>query len=174
MRLTVLRQTAKGLPMTAGTGDEKYELREPALKVLGSIRWYLWHGNTQEALQHLEILEMDRDAATAGSKDSSTRKLLRATEEFHAYIANNQVFIPNNGERYRQGERISTGFVEAAVDYSSPSALPGGNRCSGVLSEPICSCSCASGYLKESWSRHFETGIPAFDPPERKILKKAA
>jgi hypothetical protein len=25
----------------------------------------------------------------------------------------NQGFIPNNGERYRQGERISTGFVVA-------------------------------------------------------------
>ena len=33
------------------------------------------------------------------------------------YIANNESFIINYGERYRQGDRISTGFVESAVNY---------------------------------------------------------
>jgi hypothetical protein len=117
MRLTVLHQTAKGLPMTVGEEDEQCELREPALKVLESIKWYLWHGNTYEALQHLDTLEMDLDAAVEENKDATTRKLLRALEEFHTYIANNQAFIPNYGERYRQGDRISTGFVESAVNY---------------------------------------------------------
>ena len=93
------------------------ELREPTLKVLDSIKWYLCHGNTYEALQYLESLEMDLDAADEERKDSTTHKLLRAVEEFHTYIANNQAFIPNYGERYRQGERISTGFVESAVNY---------------------------------------------------------
>ena len=37
--------------------------------------------------------------------------------EMDSYIANNQAFIPNYGERYRQGDRISTGFVESAVNY---------------------------------------------------------
>ena len=37
-------------------------------------------------------------------------------EEFHTYIENNAGFIPNYGERYRQGERISTGFVESTVN----------------------------------------------------------
>ena len=31
-------------------------------------------------------------------------------------IENNKSFIPNSGERYRHGERISTGFVESTVD----------------------------------------------------------
>jgi hypothetical protein len=44
------------------------------------------------------------------------RKLLKAVEECHTYIANNQGFIPNYGERYRTGERISTGFVESTVN----------------------------------------------------------
>jgi hypothetical protein len=115
---TVLNQTAKGLPMTFDDEDQRYELKEPTLKVLESIKWYLWHGNTYEALQHLETLEMDLDAATdEENKDTTTRKLLRAVEEFHTYIANNQAFIPNYGERYRQGDRISTGFVESAVNY---------------------------------------------------------
>ena len=49
--------------------------------------------------------------------DSATHMLSRAVEEFHTYIANNEAFIPNYGERYRQEERISTGFVESAVNY---------------------------------------------------------
>jgi len=32
------------------------------------------------------------------------------------YIENNKGFIPNYGERYRAGERISTGFVESTVN----------------------------------------------------------
>ena len=86
--------------------------------MLESIKWYLWHGNTYEALQHMETLEMDLDAAAnQENKDATTRKLLRAVEEFHTYIANNQTFIPNYGERYRQRDRISSGFVESAVNY---------------------------------------------------------
>lgn len=60
---------------------------------------------------------MDLDTAGEKDKNSVTRKLLRTVEEFHTYIVNNQTFIPNYGERYRQGDRISTGFVESAVNY---------------------------------------------------------
>jgi len=117
MRLTVLRQIAKGLPMTVGEDDEKRDLREPALKMLESIKWYLWHGNTYEALEQLYTLEMDLDIADKESRDTTTHKLLREVEEFQTYITNNQGFIPNYGERYRQGDRISTGFVESTVNY---------------------------------------------------------
>jgi hypothetical protein len=37
-------------------------------------------------------------------------------EEFHTYIDRNRAFITNYGERYRYGERISTGFVESTVN----------------------------------------------------------
>jgi hypothetical protein len=42
--------------------------------------------------------------------------LLKAVAEFHTYIEDNRRFIPNYGERFRQGERISTGFVESTVN----------------------------------------------------------
>jgi hypothetical protein len=59
---------------------------------------------------------MDPDAAVAMSGHATARKLLKAMEEFHTYIENNKGFIPNYGERYRHGERISTGFVESTVN----------------------------------------------------------
>ena len=36
--------------------------------------------------------------------------------EFETYIRNNREFIPNFGERRRQGEPISTAFVESTIN----------------------------------------------------------
>ena len=47
---------------------------------------------------------------------SCLKKLDRAVNEFATYVDNNAGAIVNYGERYRCGERISTGFVESAVN----------------------------------------------------------
>jgi hypothetical protein len=116
MRLTVLQQTAKGLPNQTRDEEVDYPLRDPVLRELERLKWYLWHGNVYKALQVVQSVEMDLDAAVATSGHGTARKRLKAVEEFHTYIANNQGFIPNYGERYRAGERISTGFVESTVN----------------------------------------------------------
>lgn len=43
-------------------------------------------------------------------------KLLKQLREFDTYIQNNRDYIPNYGERYRNGERIATSFVESTVN----------------------------------------------------------
>ena len=111
MRLTVLTQTAKGLPETVGEGEDQQPLRPELLETLNSIKWYLWHGNVFQALRHPQFVEMDLESAAFENQEETTRKLLKAT-----YIQRNGGFIPNYGERYRNGERISTGFVESAVN----------------------------------------------------------
>jgi hypothetical protein len=52
------------------------------LKTLESIKWYLWHGNMFQAHQHLRFLEMDLESAAFETKEETTRKLLKAVEEF--------------------------------------------------------------------------------------------
>ena len=47
---------------------------------------------------------------------ASASKLERSVSEFETYIRNNQKFIPNFGERYRQGDVISTAFVESTIN----------------------------------------------------------
>ena len=116
MRLTVLQQTAKGLPDQTRDEETDYPLRDPVVRELERLKWYLWHGNVYKALQVVQSVEMDLDAAVATSGHATARKLLKAVEEFHTYIENNGGFIPNYGERYRAGERISTGFVESTVN----------------------------------------------------------
>ena len=115
MRLTVLQQTAKGLLEKTNDGEETYELRDPVVRESDRLKWFVRHGNVYKALQVVQSVEMARDAA-AYTADGTARKLYKAVEGFHTDIANNKRFIPNSGERYRAGERISTGFVESTVN----------------------------------------------------------
>ena len=46
----------------------------------------------------------------------SLRKLASALGELATYITNNVGHVVNYGERFRAGERISTGFVESAIN----------------------------------------------------------
>src|SRR6185312_147840 len=46
----------------------------------------------------------------------SIQKLQQATHEFHVYITTNQSFLVNYGDRYRNGETISSAFVESTVN----------------------------------------------------------
>ena len=72
-----------------------------------------------QCLQSLPEDHGPRDGPGCGRghhADGTARKLLKAVEEFHTYIDRNRAFIPNYGERYRCGERISTSFVESTVN----------------------------------------------------------
>jgi hypothetical protein len=54
MGLTVLSQTAKGLPERLGEEEDKFELRTGVLNDLERIKWYLWHSNVFQALNELQ------------------------------------------------------------------------------------------------------------------------
>src|SRR5919108_534533 len=116
MRLTVMQQTAKGLPQTIQDEEATYTLRDPVVHQLERLKWSLWHGNVYKACHKIAALAMDLDVAVTITGDATARKLLKTMEEFHTYIERNRAFIPNYGERYRSGERISTGFVESTVN----------------------------------------------------------
>jgi hypothetical protein len=116
MRLTVMQQTANGLPLTIQDEEEMYTLRDPVVRTLERLQWSLWHGTVYKAFQKIVDLAMDLDVAVVATGNSTARKLLKTVEDFHTYIDRNRAFIPNYGERYRYGERISTGFVESTVN----------------------------------------------------------
>ena len=56
-----------------------------------------------------------KKAETAGAR-GKLRRLHTAAEELATYLPRNAGQIVNYGERHRAGERISTGFVESAVN----------------------------------------------------------
>jgi hypothetical protein len=110
MRLTVLGQMIKG----AWTEPAIVETKAAALE---RIKWLLWHGNAPEAIADIECVA-DDVAASLDEAPTSTplRKLGTTLGEFATYIGNNVGHIVDYGERFRAGERISTGFVESAVN----------------------------------------------------------
>lgn len=108
MRLTVMGQYAKGLQPTDGVE------RAEAERDLERIKWHLWHGNVYRAVRETEDLAWRLGNQTEPS--ATGRKLGKALTEFQTYLENNRSFIPNYGERWRNGERISTAFAESTVD----------------------------------------------------------
>jgi hypothetical protein len=67
----------------------------------------------EQALERIGDLNIDLDLLRAFSPAAD--KLGKSLGEFETYIRNNIEFIPNFGERYRQGETISTAFVESRI-----------------------------------------------------------
>lgn len=128
MRLTVLEQLAGGIalqPVARGQKKERQRTekdepeacvptREEVERQLERLKWYLWHGNVFRALQVGEYLEEDLDLP--GEKNGPIQKMLRALREFNGYITANENYIVNYGDRYRNGETISTAFVESTVN----------------------------------------------------------
>ena len=108
MRLTVMTQQNKALiEEDASRGTDVQDTLE-------SVKHYLWHGNVEDALERLERLSFDLEINHRRS--AAVAKLCRSVSEFDTYIRNNRAFIPNFGERYRQGDTISTAFVESTIN----------------------------------------------------------
>lgn len=108
MRLTVLQRRTTALK------EEGPQTGTDVSKQLESIKHLLWHGNTEEALERLGNLIMDLGLIQAHS--AAAEKVAGGVAEFKAYIGNNREFIPNFGERRRQGETSSTAFVESTIN----------------------------------------------------------
>jgi len=108
MRITVLRQQTKSV------AAENADLGRDTDRLLEKAKHYLWHGNVFQALEHMQLLEDDLECVD--NKTPAIKKVLAGLLEFRTYIENNSGLIPNYGERYRQGETISTAFVESKVN----------------------------------------------------------
>src|SRR5690349_15187124 len=108
LRLTGLDQYAQGLghhdPGAAAALQDR----------LARLKWRLWHGDAGEALARAHKL-----AADVAALDSAYPRLPRfatAAAGLATYIQNNIAALPDYGKRYRNGEAISTGFVESTVN----------------------------------------------------------
>ncbi|MGF7213231.1 hypothetical protein GGE65_007868 [Skermanella aerolata] len=108
MKLTGLKQYAKGLahhnPVEALALQHRLE----------RIQWRLWHGDGDEALIRAQALAAD--VAALITAYPGLKRLIKAVAGLATYIANNAAAIVNYSERWRNGERISTAFVESTVN----------------------------------------------------------
>ena len=108
MKLTVLGQYGKGLVPC------EVVLGEAICAQIDRLQWSLWHGQVDKALGKIDDLESSIESL----KETYARHagLVKALSELRTYIVHNRHWIPNDGERYRNGEPIATGFVESTVN----------------------------------------------------------
>jgi len=152
------------------------------LKDLQRIKWFLWHGNVFQALNELQSLKIDLDAAAFESKDENAQKLLKGVEDLHTYVERNQEFVLNYGgplsqrgkDRFRfrrVGDQSSreqtdgedggetTDGVEPAWSTSSPADTnPGARRRVGEHLPAL-----VSGFPPSKTSQ--ESGVTPREPP---------
>jgi hypothetical protein len=107
-RLTVLDQYGKGLVHCDAV------LGESIRDKIDRLKWSLWNGNVYKALYKIDDIE----SLIYNFEETYPKftQMLKAVEEFRTYIRNNAHLIPNYGERYRNGEVITTSFVESTVN----------------------------------------------------------
>ncbi|MDE0307014.1 MAG: hypothetical protein OXI87_19355 [Albidovulum sp.] len=110
MRITVLRQYAKGLADRHHDREETEEIDRAPRRIKGFLR----HGSLRAALPCIDDLAMDLECVE--TKYSNIDAFRKGVCEFQACIASNAHTVPSYAERHRCGERISTAFVESAVN----------------------------------------------------------
>lgn len=108
MRITVMRQMAKSI-VSIDTTD----LSDRIDRDLARIKRLLWHGNHVDGAEAADLLTWDLELA---DNKEVAAKLGKALGEFSVYIRRNADFITNYGDKWRNGERISSGFTESAVN----------------------------------------------------------
>jgi hypothetical protein len=107
-KLTVLGQYGKGLVQCEAVWGAAIQDQIERLK------WSLWHGQVDKALGKIDELETSLEPF----RETYARfpRLVKALSGLRTYIVNNRHVLPNDGERYRNGEPIATGFVESTVN----------------------------------------------------------
>ena len=115
MRFTTMTR-APGLTRDDGRRAAATRRRRGVIRQLERTKWFLWHGNVFRALHVLTTILFDLEMAAGEHEEGKSGKLLQVVQEFSTFIERNRAFIPHYGERYRNGERISTGFVESTVN----------------------------------------------------------
>lgn len=84
-------------------------------ELVGAIQWRLWHGRSCQAIRKLEVMQMVLGRPSVVDKDA-VKLIRRLTKELLGYLTYNRDSLPNYGQRYRAGKRISSSFIESAVN----------------------------------------------------------
>jgi hypothetical protein len=110
MRFSNLQQLAKGINSADDGGKRSHALAE-----IDRAKWRLWNGLTERGI--IGLVHLGQWAqADCFDHIPSLNKLARMLSDTIRYLELNADSMPDYGKRYRAGQRISTGFVESAVN----------------------------------------------------------
>ena len=126
----------------------------------------------ERALERIEDLQWELEL-TAGESENRD-KLWKQLREFAGYIQNNREFIPNYGERYRNGERIATGFVESTVNQVVSKRMVKRQQVQWTERGAHLLLQTRTRVLNGEWDETFRRWYPQFQLPIPVVLKAAA
>ena len=110
MRFKNLEQLAKGIIAIADGGARAHALAE-----IDHAKWHIWNGLTERGI--VGLIDLGQWAqARCFEHIPLLKKLTHTLLETIRYLELNADSMPDYGKRYRAGQRISTGFVESAVN----------------------------------------------------------
>ena len=112
MKVQPLQQVADHLDRTRASGNGRAILIGDEIR---SVKWKLWHGQTDRAIDRLEKIVADLTIQRSHA-DATDKRLLDLVQPLLTYVRSNQNAIVNYGARYRSGRRIASSLAESAVD----------------------------------------------------------
>ncbi|MBV8176505.1 MAG: hypothetical protein JO151_18345 [Verrucomicrobia bacterium] len=98
---------------------------------------------------------------------------MKGVEDLHSYVERNQAFIPNYGKRYRNGEKIASGFVESTINQVVSKRMVKKQQMGWSQRGAHLLLQIRTRVLDEEWENAFRHWYPAFGP-EGQPAKKAA
>jgi len=182
MRITVLQQCARGLtqPPAAEMSSDVAEERSLARR-LESAKHYLWHGNSAMALTQLDDIEVDleswgddEDARHPRSDRDAAARMGKYVRELATYIAHNAGSIVNYGERYRNGERISTAFTESTINQVVSKRLVKKQQMQWMPEGAHLLLQVRTQVLNDDWEGTFRSWYPRFRPVQTPVTATLA
>jgi len=111
-RLTVLKRVLFG---KEAINQFPTDYLDPLCKHLESLKWRLWHGYVGGAFNRISAILFTLSLPSIAGKKVAVR-IRRLIKELLRYLKDNQDSLANYGRRYRSGQRISTAFMESAVN----------------------------------------------------------
>ena len=109
-------QTVKGWP-NAAAGDRQMGVR--LAETIARVRWRLWHGHAQRALDLIghTLMMLDATAETAPLIAATAGKLARALHDLETYVSGQSEMIIDYATARRCDEPISTAIMESMVQW---------------------------------------------------------
>lgn len=183
MRLTVLQQCARGLNFHSSEADPGVPDEASLARSVESVKHYLWHGNTARALARLRVVEDELEGwgydengePNPQPGSDAAARMLKYARELDTYITNNAGSIVNYGERYRNGERISTGFVESTINQVVSKRMVKKQQMQWTPEGAHLLLQVRTQVINDDWEATFRTWYPGFRPlPTPATLSQAA
>ena len=112
MKIQPLQQVADHIVRWRDAGNSEMAQVDANVR---SLKWKLWHGQTDRALDQLETMTSEFAKLRERGNLSATR-LLHLAHPLLTYVRSNKSAIINYGARYRSGRRIATALAESGVN----------------------------------------------------------